>query len=313
MPQARLPLESDAPSPVHFLGVLHGAGRKAMHQSGDRLSHYRLLERIGVGRRGDVWKAVDTRSNREVAIRILPRIEQADRRARLDASIAKVAALDHPHIEQIDPVAESEGTRFISMELVTGTTLSRLIPTGGLSYGKLLDHALRLTDAVAAAHRDGVTHRDLTPSRVVFDDQGRMRVLGFGLGEVHERKPVAEVDPEEVPTLTSDHEVADRATLPYMSPEWVKGTPLDARSDVFSLGVMLFEMATGQRPFGGESPADLFVAVIHDAAPPATELNPTLPAALAQVIARCLEKDPARRYSSAVELHEELAKLERRA
>jgi serine/threonine protein kinase len=173
---------------------------------------------------------------------------------------------------------------------------------------KLLELAMPLVDTVRAAHAVGVTHRYLTPGSIIVGEDGRPRILDFGMAEVKESELDPHLDPDDVPTLTLTQDGA-RSTLPYMSPEQIYRKPLDDRSDVFSLGTLLYEMSTGSCPFSGESSADIAVAVLKDEPPPVTELNSALPDRLAEIIRRALAKDRGRRYQTAQELHDDLAGL----
>jgi serine/threonine-protein kinase len=278
-------------------------------ETGDSLSHFRLVEKIGEGGMGDVWKAVDTRLDREVAIKILPPALASDpeRLDRFKAEAKAVAALNHPNIVTIHSVEESEGVHFLSMELVHGATLIEHIPRGGLAFGKFLDRALPLTDAVRAAHQQGVTHRDLKPGNVMVSHDGRVKILDFGLAEIRKREGDPEVDDLPTQTLTQERKI--RGTMPYMSPEQVQGKTLDPRSDVFSAGCILYEMATGVRPFEGESSADIIAAILRDDPRPVTELNRMLPRQLDRIIRRGLEKDRERRFQTVQDLHNELDEL----
>jgi len=276
-------------------------------QSGDSLAHFRLVESIG---HGDRWKAVDTNSGREVAIKILPPsfAKNPEKLARFKDTVRAIAVLDHPNIVAIDSVAESGGVHFCTMALVSGTTLDQQLPPDGLPLDKLLELAPSLVDTVRAAHAAGVTHRYLSPGCVILSEDGRPRILDFGMAEVRESELEPDVDPDDVPTLTLTQDAA-RNTLPYMSPEQIYRKPLDQRSDIFSLGTLLYMMATGRCPFSGESSADIAVAVLKDEPPTVTELNSALPDRLAEIIRRALEKDRGKRYQTAQELHDDLARL----
>jgi serine/threonine protein kinase len=276
-------------------------------EPGDSLALFRLVEYLS---EGDRWRAVDTRDDREVAIKILPTAfaNNPESLARFKETARAIAALDHPNIVAIDAVAESGGVHFVSMKLVRGETLAQQLPQKGLPPEKLVGLALPLVDALRAAHEQGLTHRYLTPHNVILTEDGRPMILDFGMAEVRESELDPDVDPDDVPTLTLTQAGA-RSTLPYMSPEQIYRKPLDHRSDLFSLGTVLYEMATGKQPFVGESSADVAVAVLKDQPPPVAELNPALPERLALVIGRALEKDRGRRFQTAQELHDELAKL----
>jgi len=272
---------------------------------GRTLAHYRITAAIGAGGMGQVYRATDTKLGRDIALKVLPAemassdemLERFRREARA------VAALNHPHIVTIFSVEEADGVHFLTMELVEGQSLDRLIPAGGLPVERILAIAAALSGALAAAHEKGIVHRDLKPANVMVTDDGGVKVLDFGLAK--ELRPVDEA----AATVTSaGHTEAGvvMGTRPYMSPEQVQGRPLDHRTDLFSLGVVLYEMTTGQRPFRGQSSADLFASILRDDAPPVTEVRADLPADLVRVIRRCLERDPRRRIQTARDIGNEL-------
>ncbi len=276
-------------------------------QSGGTLGHYRLIERIGVGGMGVVWKAHDTRLDRPVAIKFLPAdlAARPESLAALEREARTVASLAHPNIVTLHSVEESDGVRFLTMELIDGRTLREVIPAGGLAMDRLLEIAIAMAAAIAAAHARGIVHRDLKPANVMIGADGRVKVLDFGLARARESDPAA--GPLELATLAPTAEDAFAGTLHYMSPEQLRGRPVDARADVFAFGVVLYQMATGRRPFEGETLPALAAAILTDAAVPPSRLRPELPRRLDEIVARCLEKDPALRLQSAEELGSLLA------
>ncbi len=275
---------------------------------GRELNQYRIVAQLGKGGMGEVYLAHDTQLDRKVALKILPpemaaspqRVERFKREARA------VAALTHPNIVTIHSVEEARGLHFLTMELVTGKTLDALIAQDGLPLERIFDVAIPLADALSEAHAKGITHRDLKPANVMVTDDGRVKVLDFGLAKFHES---AGADDERAPTRTLTEEGALVGTMPYMSPEQVKGAPVDHRSDIFSLGVILYEMATGKRPFGGASSAELISALLRDDPPAVSDVNASVPRHLGRIIRMCLEKDPAQRYQSAADVRNELRAL----
>jgi len=280
------------------------------------LSHYRLIEKIGEGGMGVVWKALDTTLDREVAIKILPEELSGDpeRLTRFRREAKAVAALNHPNIVTLHSVEDADtstgSVHFITMELVQGRTLAELIPRAGLTLARFLDLALPLANAISAAHERGVTHRDLKPGNVMVGDDGPLKVLDFGLAKLREQAP-AETTAAPTQSMTGEGRVL--GTVPYMSPEQAQGKPLDHRSDIFSLGIVLHEMATGQRPFRGETSADLISSILRDTPRPVVEINPALPRDLGRVITRCLRKDPRRRFQTALDVRNELEEIEEEA
>jgi serine/threonine protein kinase/tetratricopeptide (TPR) repeat protein len=280
-----------------------------LHEPGHSLSHYRLVEQIGAGGMGGVWKALDTKLHREIAIKILPEDVAGDpeKLSRFENEARAVAALNHPNIVTLHSVEEADGVHFITMELVRGRTLADTIPRGGMPLRKFLELAVPLADAVYSAHQRGLTHRDLKPANVMLSDEGRVKVLDFGLARF--REPEVSPDDPELPTKTLTQEREIRGTMPYMSPEQVKGKKLDQRTDLFSLGVILYEMATGERPFAGETSADLIASILRDEPRGVSVINNAMPPSVARWIAQCLRKDPRQRLDSARELRDRLERL----
>ncbi len=279
-------------------------------QPGQSLGRYQLIEKIGEGGMGSVWKARDAALGRLVALKVVSQewSAQANRLELFESEARTLAALNHPHIVTIHSVDEEKGVRFITMEFVEGPTLSKLIPAGGMTLKRLLDVAITVCDALAAAHKAGVVHRDLKPSNVILGEDGRIKVLDFGLATPFLR-PSREKEGGGRSTETGPFDDTLSGTLDYMSPEQIQGRPLDARSDLFSLGVVLYEMATGRRPFVGSNPAALIASILRDTPPLATRINPALPLRLGRTIASCLEKDPAYRCESALELGQKLKEI----
>jgi len=232
----------------------------------------------------------------------LERLERFQREARA------IAALNHPNIVTVHSVEEAEGIHFITMELVEGKTLAELLPRRGFTTGRLLEIAIPLADAVSCAHRAGITHRDLKPDNVMIDSQGRLRVLDFGLAKMHDI--LGAKDGTEAETASAGTEEGRiLGTVAYMSPEQAEGKPVDPRSDVFSLGTILYEMATGERPFRGDTGMSTIGAILKDQPALVTERNPSLPRHLGRIVRRCLAKDPDRRYQTALDLRNELEEL----
>jgi eukaryotic-like serine/threonine-protein kinase len=269
------------------------------------LSHYRIKDRLGAGGMGEVYRVEDTRLGRDVALKLLLPEFAADperlRRFRREAQL--LAALDHPAIVTIFSVEEADGLPFLTMQLVDGSTLEQLIPTGGLPLRRFFETAVPLADAVAAAHAQGVIHRDLKPSNVMCTPDGRLKVLDFGLA----RPAGVSTDTATARALSQDGQVV--GTLPYMSPEQISGLSLDQRTDVFSLGTLLYEMATGTRPFRADSPMALVSAILTATPRPVREMRPDFPTEISRLVEACLRKDVAERLQSASELHAALRRL----
>ncbi|TDI14169.1 MAG: serine/threonine protein kinase, partial [Acidobacteria bacterium] len=277
---------------------------------GRTLLHYKILEKLGSGGMGEVFLALDSKLNRRVALKILPPelSGDADRRKRFEREAQAVAVLNHPNIVTLHSVEESEGIHFLTMELVEGETLSQAIPPHGMVLEKFFDIAVPLADALAAAHQKGVIHRDLKPANVMVTPDGVPKVLDFGLaklaGPVEEGSEATQL---RTTSVTQDGKIV--GTFSYMSPEQAEGKPVDARSDIFSLGILLYEMSTGQRPFQGDSNLSVLSSILKDTPQPVSDVNPRLPRAVARVIQRCLSKDPGDRFQTAQGLKAELASL----
>jgi len=282
-------------------------------QPGDVFGHYRILEPLGKGGMGEVFAAEDTRLHRRVALKVLPPVLAADQahRERFEREARAVAALNHPNIVTIHSVEEHDGDLFLTMELVDGKPLSEVIERGGLPIDRLLRVGIEVADAIAAAQQQGITHRDLKPANVMITPSGRAKVLDFGLAKLKDAEAAAAGDDltrmSPAGDLTGEGRIV--GTVAYMSPEQAEGKPVDSRSDIFSLGVVLHEMATGEKPFKGDTNVSVISSIIKDTPPPITDVNPSLPADLSRIVRRCLAKDPERRYQTAADLRNDLEDL----
>jgi TolB-like protein len=285
--------------------------RKSM--IGRTLSHYEITGQLGAGGMGEVYLALDTKLERKVALKVLPPelAEDPARLARLQREAKALAALDHPGIVTIFSVEEADGVHFLTMTYVEGETLGALIPPTGMPVERVLELGAALADALRAAHERGIVHRDLKPGNVMVDAEGRLRVLDFGLARLEETVPLS----SQMSTGTFEEPMTRQGmvlgTVPYMSPEQAEGKRVDFRSDLFSLGVVLYEMATGSRPFGGETAASLISSILRDTPSSVVEVRPELPEKLDRVIQRCLEKAPDERYAAAEMVRDELDMLHR--
>ena len=278
---------------------------------GKTLGRYEILGLLGSGGMGEVYRARDTNLGREVAVKLLPAElgTDAERRARFEREAQSIAALNHPNVVTLYAFEEADDVPFLVMELVAGCTLEEEIPANGLSQQRLFELALALIDAVAAAHAKGITHRDLKPQNVMIDGEGRVKVLDFGLAKLL-TQPAESVDATIAIDPAATREGFIVGTAAYMSPEQAEGKPVDARSDVFSLGILLYQMITGTRPFNGDTQMSTLTAVLRDEPRPVLELRPDLPRQLSRILRRCLEKDPDRRYESAKGLRYDLEILQ---
>ncbi len=247
---------------------------------------------------GEVYRATDTKLGRDVALKVLPpeMAHDPDRLARFQREARAVAALNHPHIVTVFSIEEADGIHFLTMELVEGQSLDRVIPESGLPVERIVEMASPLADALTAAHEKGIVHRDLKPANIMVTDDGRIKVLDFGLAKD------VRADKSNDATQTFAGQTAMgvvMGTPAYMSPEQVAGRALDYRTDIFSLGIILYEMASGRRPFEGASSAELASAILRDTPRPLSELRADLPEQLGLLIQRCLEKNPQDRFPSA--------------
>jgi TolB-like protein/Flp pilus assembly protein TadD len=284
--------------------------------AGHQLLHYRLIEKIGEGGMGVVWKAEDTRLHRHVALKFVPEAgaretDAVDRHLR-EARAA--SALNHPNICAIHDIGAWEGRRFIVMELLEGNGLDVRIGRGPLEVDTAIDLATQIADALEAAHAKGIVHRDIKPANIFITDRGQSKVLDFGLAKLS-TEPEGRTGPDEATRTSLDATTpgAVMGTVSYMSPEQALGKPLDARTDVFSLGVVLYEMITGRRAFGGTTSAAVFDAILNRTPKAPVELNAQVPAELERIVNKALEKDPGLRYQSAAGLRADLKRLHRDA
>jgi TolB-like protein/Tfp pilus assembly protein PilF/tRNA A-37 threonylcarbamoyl transferase component Bud32 len=279
---------------------------------GRHLGTYEVLALLGAGGMGQVYRARDTKLNRDVALKTLPDAvaRDADRLARFRREAQAVAALNHPHIVTIFSIEEQDAVPFMTMELIEGSTLDQGIPAGGLSLARFFDIAIALADALSAAHRKHIIHRDLKPANVMVTDDGNVKVLDFGLARIVDPDVVRLEEAVTSEGLTAAGTIA--GTMPYMSPEQIEAKPLDHRTDIFSLGIILYELATGERPFRGDSSAGLISSILRDHPEPVGERRVDLPGGVSRLIGQCLEKPRHARIQTANEVLVEL-KAQRRA
>jgi eukaryotic-like serine/threonine-protein kinase len=279
---------------------------------GRTLGPYRILESLGSGGMGQVYLALDPRLDRRVALKVLPpeMASHPEKIKRFEREAQAVASLSHPGIVMLHTIEEAEGLRFLTMEFVEGETLSKSIPARGFPMERFLSLAIGLTDAVSAAHRQGILHRDLKPENVMLTPDGRLKVLDFGLAKLRFDSPgEGDKTTRETQSVTQDGRIV--GTVAYMSPEQAQGLPVDHRSDIFTLGILLYEMATGERPFRGNTNLSVLSSILKDTPRPVSELRDDIPKPLARMIQRALEKRPEDRYQSTTDLRRDLEDLKR--
>jgi len=278
---------------------------------GRSIGSYQILESLGSGGMGQVYLALDKRLDRRVALKVLPpeMASHPEKIKRFEREAQAVASLSHPGIVTLHSIEEADGLRFLTMELVEGETLSKAIPSRGFAMERFLSLAIALTDAVSAAHRQGILHRDLKPENVMLTPDGRLKVLDFGLAKLRFDADDADRTTKETQSVTQDGRIV--GTVAYMSPEQAQGLPLDHRSDIFTLGILLYEMATGERPFRGNTNMSVLSSILKDVPRPVSELRDDIPKPLARMIQRALEKRPEDRYQSTTDLRRDLEDLKR--
>src|SRR6266849_4221045 len=278
-------------------------------QPGTRLGPYEIVDALGAGGMGEVYRARDTRLDRTVAIKILPEhlSSNAEARERFHREAHIVSSLNHPNICVLHDIGQQDGIDFLVMEYLEGETLAHRLQKGPLPLEQVLQFAIEIADALDKAHRKGVTHRDLKPGNIILTMTGT-KLLDFGLAKLKQEAAPANVQLSELPTasdpLTAKGTIV--GTLQYMAPEQLEGKEVDARTDIFAFGAVVYEMATGKRAFEGKSQASLMVAIMEREPPAMSSLQPMTPPALDRVMQKCLRKDRDDRWQSARDVTDEL-------
>src|SRR5437773_2119167 len=270
---------------------------------GKTLGHYKILQRLSAGGMGEVYLAEDTRLRRKVALKILPAIftREVERVHRFQQEAQAVSALNHPNIVTIYDIGQIASHHFIATEFIDGETLRQRMSRGRVTNGEAINIACQVASALAAAHHAGIVHRDIKPENIMVRSDGLIKVLDFGLAKLIERGDTV--------SLVNTNQGIVMGTAHYMSPEQARALVVDERTDLWSLGVVLYEMVAGQSPFAGETSTDVMVSILEHEPKPLSEIADRVPAALQSVVAKALRKDRERRYQSAGELSKELQKL----
>ena len=281
---------------------------------GRAIGHYKISERIGTGGMGEVYLATDLTAGRNAALKLLPMrfTGDAERLKRFRQEAHAVAGLNHPNILTIYEIGEDHSTHYIASELIEGETLRQCLARGRIEVGEAIDIAIQAASALAAAHHAGIVHRDIKPENIMLRPDGYVKVLDFGIAKLAEQEVPVTIPRDEALLLVETNLGSVLGTTRYMSPEQACGAAVDKRTDIWSLGVVLYEMVTGHAPFTGDTPRKVMSAILEKEPPPLTRYIPHTPAELQQIISKALRKDRGQRYRSAHELLEALKDVRRK-
>src|SRR5882724_1367046 len=278
---------------------------------GRTIGHYKILERIGTGGMGEVYLATDMTAGRKAALKLLPErfTGDAERLKRFEQEARALVGLNHPNILTIYEIGEDDSTHYIASELIEGETLRQRLMRGRMQLNEAVDVAIQVASALAAAHQTGVVHRDIKPENIMLRPDGYVKVLDFGIAKLAEQEVPATIPTEEALLLVETNLGSILGTVRYMSPEQAYGAPVDKRTDIWSLGVVLYEMVTGHAPFIGETPKEVMTSILEKEPPPLTSYIAHTPAELQQIISKTLRKDRSERYQTANEMLQALKNL----
>src|SRR5438105_6459727 len=278
-----------------------------------RLGPYEIISQLGAGGMGEVYRARDLRLGRDIALKVLPAEMNAspERLARFEREARAVAGLNHPNIVTLFSIEDDGNMRFLTMELLEGQSLDHVLASGGLPIPRVIEVGIGLADALAAAHEKGVVHRDLKPANVMLTKEGRVKVLDFGLAKLADPETNAELSQAATMAAPLSGEGQAVGTVPYMSPEQIRGDAVDARTDLFALGIVLYELAAGRRPFAGATSADVSSAILRDAPDTLSAIRADVPDDLDRIVSLCLEKKAADRVQTAQDVSSQLRRVKR--
>ena len=278
---------------------------------GQTVGHYKISKRIGSGGMGEVYLATDVTAGRKAALKLLPMrfTGDANRLKRFQQEARAVVALNHPNILTVYEIGEDHSTHYIASELIEGETLRQRLARGRIELSEAVDVAIQVASALAAAHEAGIVHRDINPGNIMLRPDGYVKVLDFGIAKLAEQEAPATMPKDEALLLVGTNLGSIVGTVPYMSPEQARGAPIDKGTDIWSLGVVLYEMVTGHTPFVGEAPREVMTSIREKEPPPLTSYSKQSPAELQQIISKALRKDQSERYQSASEMLQALKNL----
>src|SRR5438094_876313 len=278
---------------------------------GRTIGHYKLSKRIGTGGMGEVYLATDIAAGRKAALKLLPErfTSDAERLKRFQQEARALVGLNHPNILTVYEIGEDHSTHYIASELIEGETLRQRLMRGRMEVSEAVDVAIQVASALAAAHETGIVHRDIKPENIMLRPDGYVKVLDFGIAKLAEQEVPVTVPTDEALLLIETNLGSILGTIPYMSPEQACGTPVDKETDIWSLGVTLYEMVTGHQPFVGEAPREVMTSIREKQPPPLTSYSKQTPAELRQIISKALRKDRTERYQSVSEMFQALKNL----